>query len=206
MVFFSLLTSLGSSQTAPKQPKSATPARPSAPSKPVVAARYPLDPICPWGRISDGKGILVRCLKEREAASLLGTPPAPGSSSASPPVGVVSPARRQKIAIRSIGEAKPDTGSLPEARPQLSKPKARYVSCVEKNGGVDGKAASVTVRFLVRERGRAEGVSVIRRRSVSEAAAKCIADVVDRRYVGYPEAPIVGVTMEFKLSAQPLVP
>lgn len=178
-----------------------------AKSEPVVAARYPLDPVCPWGRLGDGKGILVRCLKQSEAKALLAKEGGTFSSTSAQPAPPAVDARpSQKIVVRSVGVAKPDTGSLPEARSQLAKAKARYVTCAQKNGGLEGTAASVTVRFLVRERGRAEGVSVIRRRGLSEAAAKCIAEVVDRRYVGFPEAPIVGVTMQFKLATESLVP
>jgi hypothetical protein len=36
---------------------------------------------------------------------------------------------------------------------------------------------------------------VKRWRGVTEPAARCVADVVDRRYVGYPEEPIVGATL-----------
>ncbi|HEY6724911.1 MAG TPA: hypothetical protein VI197_12825, partial [Polyangiaceae bacterium] len=41
-------------------------------------ARYPYDPACPWGRIANGKGMLVRCLNEQEAVALAkGTAPLP---------------------------------------------------------------------------------------------------------------------------------
>jgi hypothetical protein len=40
------------------------------------------------------------------------------------------------------------------------------------------------------------------RRGVSQKAAKCIAEVVDRRYVGFPEAPIVGATLSIDLAAE----
>jgi hypothetical protein len=55
---------------------------------------------------------------------------------------------------------------------------------------------------LVRERGRAEGVSVAKSKGMSAEAARCIADVVDRRYVGYPAAPIVGATLPIVITAR----
>ncbi len=60
----------------------------------------------------------------------------------------------------------------------------------------DRAAARVTGRD---ERGRAEGVTVKERAGLSLAAAKCVANVVDRRFVGYPAAPIVGadLTIDF---------
>ena len=34
------------------------------------ALRYPFDPVCPWGRVADGRGLLVRCLDAAEARRL----------------------------------------------------------------------------------------------------------------------------------------
>jgi hypothetical protein len=64
---------------------------------------------------------------------------------------------------------------------------------------LQARAGEVRVRFLVRERGRAEGVAVARNQGVSLEAAQCIADVVDRRLVGVPEAPLVGATLVVEL-------
>jgi hypothetical protein len=104
--------------------------------------------------------------------------------------------------VKDVGPARADTGDLPEARAQLKKPLDRYAQCVENNGGLAGDSGQVTLRFLVRERGRAEGVAVKDRRGVSLVAAKCIADVIDRRYVGYPAAPIVGATLTIDLGVE----
>ena len=193
------------------------------------AARYPFDPVCPWGRIADGRGMLVRCLAAAEAARLAS--PAPSSSAAlappvaappvaAPPVAAppavapsMAPASRpapspalaapvpaptrssRRVVLEAVGPAVADTGELPEAQAQLARASDRYVQCVESNGGISASPAKVTLRFLVRERGRAEGLTVKDRAGVSLAAAKCIADVVDRRFVGYPAAPIVGADL-----------
>src|SRR5690349_21825499 len=45
-------------------------------------ARYPFDPVCPWGRISDGHGLLVRCLESSEARGLLAPPATPAEATA----------------------------------------------------------------------------------------------------------------------------
>ncbi len=185
-------------------------------------SRYPFDPVCPWGRVSDGRGMLVRCLLSAEATRLAAgpltsqperapSPPAPlattavdaavPSMSLAPLIAMAPPARR--VVVKSLSPARADTGELPEAQRQLKKGEPRYVQCVETNGGIEGNSASVTFRFLVRERGRAEGVAVKERRGVSVGAAKCIADVIDRRYVGYPAAPIVGATITVELGAEP---
>ena len=42
------------------------------------------------------------------------------------------------------------------------------------------------MRFLVRSKGVAEGVSVAKRTNLSKEAAQCVADVIDRRRVGTP--------------------
>jgi hypothetical protein len=171
-------------------------------------ARYPFDPVCPWGRVADGQGILLRCLDRAEAQGLVGTlparatgaAPAPSLAAAGPVTApaaapVVRPAAYKRVMVQQVGPAQADTGELPEAQAQLRKVQERYAQCVEDSGGLERAEGRVTLRFLVRERGRAEGVAVKDRQGVSLAAAKCVAQVVDRRYVGYPAAPIVGATL-----------
>lgn len=192
-----------------------------------VAPRYPFDPLCRWGRISDGHGMLVRCLEPAEATALAQGPQAsaavavvppnalPPSASLVPPVASApvpstpatnaerpssaGSARAQNAAVSQIGPLSVDTGNLPIALAELRKPKQRYADCVNQNGGVTGGRGRVEIRFLVRELGRAEGVLVKSREGVSLEAAKCIAGVIDRRNVGYPEAPIVGATIAVDL-------
>ncbi len=180
--------------------------------------RYPYDPACPWGRIADGNGMLVRCLVAAEVNQLLGTsahvppqaPPAAGAASvasadAFTPVTAtpVAPALRGTVRVDSVGPAVADAGELPLADKKLAVAKDRFIECANQNGGLSAKQAKVVVRFLVRERGRAEGVGVKSFNGVSQAAAECIADVVNLRYVGYPAAPIVGATIPIVLSVAP---
>ncbi|MET0412100.1 MAG: hypothetical protein ABW217_12435, partial [Polyangiaceae bacterium] len=49
-----------------------------------VAPRYPFDPLCPWGRISDGHGMLLRCLQPAEATALVQGPPGQGPQTSAP--------------------------------------------------------------------------------------------------------------------------
>jgi hypothetical protein len=186
--------------------------------------RYPYDPACPWGRIADGNGMLVRCLLATESSQLMasshatrpvgaapanGTIGAPGTvggtGDAFTPVEAAPPAVALKgnIRVDSVGPAVADAGELPLADKKLAVAKDRFVECVAKNGGLSSKQAKIVVRFLVRERGRAEGVGVKSFNGVSQAAAECIADVVNLRYVGYPAAPIVGATIPIVLSVYP---
>lgn len=169
-------------------------------------ARYPYDPACAWGRIANGKGMLVRCLSEQEAVALAkGTAPVPAK--AEPTDGATKPAAEDAPApeVKSgpltveVGPITADQGTLSIGRLHL--PKDRYAKCVEDNGGVEGKDGEVHVRFLVRgEVSRAEGVSVSKRRNLTAAAAKCVADVVDRRRVGTPDTPMVGATLVIKFT------
>jgi hypothetical protein len=178
--------------------------------------RYPFDPACPWGRLANGKGTVVRCLSEKEGATLAAAPatpaalpsvaapaaaPAPAASgSATPAASVVAPGvapvtGRLEIAV---GPVTADKGELPVGK--LGVPKDRYAKCVEDNGGLKADTGEVHVRFLVRSKGIAEGVSVQKRFNVGPEAARCIAEVVDRRHVGVPEEPLVGATVIVKIA------
>ena len=182
--------------------------------------RYPYDPVCPWGRLADGNGMLRRCVSAEEASALLGgtvTKPRPeskptGASGATPvlesaPLAVtpvkptVLPKEEPKKepvarAVRlTLAKVTADTGELPKALKNLAKANEKLVACVAPKGALQGNSGEVELRFLVRERGRAEGTSVKRRRHVSDSAARCMGSVLDRRFVGYPSAPIVGATL-----------
>jgi hypothetical protein len=160
--------------------------------------------------------MLIRCLEPSEASVLLQSVAHPPSgeagsseagrseaeSSGSKQQASESTKSKQRIAVSNVGPAQADTGELPLAAKKLGVPKDRYVECIRKNGGLTADTARVVVRFLVRERGRAEGVTVKSKQGMSTEAAACIADVVDRRYVGYPAAPIVGATLPIELSVQ----
>jgi hypothetical protein len=201
----------------------------------TAGSLHATDTTCPWGRLGDGKGRLVRCLTQTEAERLLAeSPPAPGAVSApptaagsaptvqrfpalsgvapadQPPVPPDAPAPSPALPpsgapaeeefLAEIGAVTADQGTLPEAAKSLKKARDRFVECVQKNGGLTADRGEVDVRFMVQGRGRAEGVSVKKRRGMSEVAAKCVADVVDRRYVGAPEEPMVGATLQVVIS------
>jgi hypothetical protein len=175
--------------------------------------RYPYDPACLWGRLANGKGTVVRCLSEKEASGIAATPapaptaPAPSSAPAStePTAADASaPAPSTEMTTTkgiqvTVGPVTADKGELGIGK--LGAPKDRYAKCVEDNGGLKGATGEVHVRFLVRSKGVAEGVSVQKRQNVSAEAAHCIAEVVDRRRVGVPDEPLVGATVVIKLSA-----
>ncbi len=161
------------------------------------ASRYPFDPVCPWGRLSNGKGMIHRCISEQEARSL-----AEGTNPGNP-----EPARPEESPPKSplpkgyeltVGPISADQGEITVGR--LDLPLDRYRQCIDENGGLRKPSGQVVVKFLVRaERVRAEGASVESFESVSEKAAECIAAVVDRRKVGTPSVPMTGAKLTFSL-------
>jgi hypothetical protein len=187
----------------------------------ALLRRYPYDPACPWGRIGNGKGLVVRCLSETEAQGLragvpmpAAPPPSGASATVVPAVSAPSPVTGaeqtpvppepsspsisdEKLEI-TVGPVVADTGTLGIGK--LGAARDRYAKCVADNGGLKEASGEVQIRFLLRARGRAEGVSVAKRVGLSAEAARCVSEVVDRRYVGVPEAPIVGATLTIKFA------
>lgn len=158
----------GEAPRAAPTPAPSVPVAEGAKSPPAAAAPAPLWPL-------------------PSAAKLVAQEPAAPAEPAPPSV-------EGSLAVE-VGPVTADEGALPEALKSLKKAKDRLVECAEKNGGITGERGELELRFLVQARGRAEGVSIKKKRGLGDAAAKCIADVVDRRYVGYPEAPAVGATL-----------
>jgi len=164
--------------------------------------RYPFDPACGWGRLADGRGRVVRCLTQAEAKLLAApsqVPAAPPAASQAPPAAPEPPS----VALRaSLVDVLADEGELPVAKKKLAVPLDRYTDCVKSHGGLTAAEGEVRVRFLVRERGRAEGVSVESKKGLSDQAARCIADVVDRRPTGIPDAPLTGAVAIIRVTRE----
>jgi hypothetical protein len=132
------------------------------------------------------------------------TPAAPTPTPVEPPAAAPAPAESPVTGAKpvrvEVGPLLPEEGELELGA--LHKPLDKYRACVEENGGLSGKTGEVQIHFLVRgERSRAEGVEVTKVRGVSQKAARCIADVVDRRRTGTPTAPMVGATLVIKISS-----
>jgi hypothetical protein len=182
--------------------------------------RYPYDPACLWGRVANGKGTIVRCLSEQEATQLsttvnalpalptTTTVPAPatpqGTTAGSAAAGVTQAPESAPKPGRfevTVGPVSADSGELPLGK--LGQPKDRYAKCLEDHGGLKGESGEVHVRFLVRAKGIAEGVSVQKRVNVSAETARCVSEVVDRRHVGVPSEPLVGATLVVKFANRP---
>jgi hypothetical protein len=161
---------------------------------------FPYDPLCRWGRLSDGKGYVIRCLSREEAVKL-GAPggPAPSAPATTPPPDAPgkapeapAPTVRYEVVL---GPVSARAGAFPQAVQSLSKGQEKFDACVSDHGGMTASEGKVEVRFLVSGRGRAEGAVVKKHSGVSKAAASCIADVVDRRFVGYPAEEMLEATL-----------
>ncbi|RYZ01904.1 MAG: hypothetical protein EOO73_33950 [Myxococcales bacterium] len=196
----------------------------------ALLKRYPYDPACAWGRVGNGKGMVVRCISEEEAKVLRSTiataPAAKPAPSTSPSVSSAKPAPEPPTTPSSTAAEAPAPEAAPEPEPapsdtdaaldvtvgpvsadegtlgvgKLGMPKDKYAACVQKNGGLSGKTGEVSVRFLVRAKGVAEGVSVAKRTNLTKEAAQCVAEVIDRRRVGTPDSPMVGASVVVKFS------
>lgn len=185
----------------------------------ALIRRYPFDPACPWGRVNNGKGMILRCISEDEAGGLLDSTPVtqPASAAAEEPeaqhnagsAAAESPtSARSTLASNgsssttglevSVGRIIADKGELNGTK--LQQPVPRYARCVSDHGGLRERSGEVQVRFLVRRAGVTEGVSVLKRTNVTPEAARCVADIVDNRRVGVPAAPLVGGTVVVKFN------
>src|SRR5436190_5971218 len=60
------------------------------------AVRYPFDPVCPWGRVADGRGMLVRCLEPAEAQRLA-APARPAMPAPALPAPAAAPAEPRPV-------------------------------------------------------------------------------------------------------------
>ena len=176
-------------------------------AKTSLQAKYPYDPACPWGRLSNGKGMLHRCLSEQEATQIAQANPlsekktAESTDEKRKPEGKDAQSKDAlpKEVQLSVGPIEASEGDITVGA--LDKPMDRYKSCIVENGGLTASEGTVVVKFLVRaEAERAEGASVDTFQGMSEKAAKCVAYVVDRRRVGSPSAAVTGAKLHFKFT------
>jgi hypothetical protein len=158
-------------------------------------------PRCPYGELSDPHRGFVRCLlpDERDAGWL--PPPAQGepAPSAEPPKDA---AHAGPPPLVEIGTAKFESGEVPKADKALGKLAGDIARCVADHGGLAGDAGGFKVQFLVRARGRAEGVEVTGQKGVSAEATACVRLLLKNKAIGAPTADPVGVTFTVSLKAQ----
>src|SRR3954470_2257942 len=78
----------------------------------ALLRRYPYDPACPWGRISNGKGLIVRCLTEPEATGLR-TGTLPGAAPSAAPSTPSTPALAASVPARAAVPEPPEADAGP---------------------------------------------------------------------------------------------
>jgi hypothetical protein len=97
-----------------------------------------------------------------------------------------------------------ESGDVPGAEKALTKVADGIGKCVADNGGLTRATGTLKIQFLVRARGRAEGVEVLSSQGISPEAAACVRQLLKNRNVGHPSSDPVGVTfvLNFKPSAK----
>jgi len=154
-------------------------------------------PRCPYGALEDPHRGFVRCLlpDERDAGWL--PPPPQGDAPAEPPAAEPPADAGAPAALPSveIGAPKFENGEVTKVEKSLGKASADLARCLADHGGVHGDAATVKIQFLVRSRGRAEGVEVLAAKGMSAEAAGCVRHLLKNKAIGAPTADPVGVTV-----------
>jgi hypothetical protein len=198
-------------QNASRKPSAAAAQKPEAKKGPVDSPER-----CPHGALEDPHRGFVRCLKpEEKNAAWLPPPPqrdpasepadanapanpaAPAPDASSPPV-EAPPPEPAAPAVPPLVEVKAPSftnGEVPRTEKFLNGLSKEIARCVADNGGLSGASGSMKVQFLVRVRGRAEGVEVLRTENVRPEAASCVRLLLKNRAVGAPSADPVGVTV-----------
>lgn len=162
-------------------------------------------PRCPHGVLEDPHRGYVRCLAPGEAdAGWL--PPAPqpipddggadgGASDAAPEPSPAEPRPHVEWSAPVY-----ENGEVPRIEKALKSAANDIANCVAAHGGLTGKSGSLKVQFMVRARGRAEGVEVLAAKGVGSEVAVCVRLAVKNKPVGAPTAEPVGVTVSFSLT------
>ena len=160
-------------------------------------------PKCPYGELTDPHRGFVRCLTpdERDAGWLPPTaqtpqaPPAPAPApSVEPDAGSPTASSGPAPAVE-IGSPTFENGQVPRTEKALGKMSDAIGKCVGDHGGLSGATGTMKVAFLVRVRGRAEGVEVQSAKNVSQEAKDCVRVLLKNKAIGAPSADPVGVTL-----------
>jgi hypothetical protein len=92
-----------------------------------------------------------------------------------------------------------ENGEVTRVEKAFTKATADIAACVADHGGLLGDAGSMKVRFLVRSRGRAEGVEIVAAKGVGAEASACVRKLLKNKAIGAPTADPVGVTVVLSL-------
>src|SRR6185436_18970153 len=86
------------------------------------APRYPFDPLCPWGRLADGHGMILRCIQAEEASALAARAALPAPASAAEPNAVPPNALPSSGAAATAPSAVPPSAVPPSAQASSTLP------------------------------------------------------------------------------------
>jgi hypothetical protein len=170
---------------------------------PADAGSGKAEPRCPYGELSDPHRGFVRCLApdERDAGWLPPQPqtPPPSDAPAAKDPTPAPPAAAGPPPLVDIGSPKFENGEVPRTEKALAKAATEIASCVADHGGLTGATGTIKIQFLVRNRGRAEGVEVLSSKGVSPDAAACVRLLLKNKPIGPPTSDPVGVTVTISL-------
>jgi len=130
-------------------------------------------------------------------------PPPDNTPPPAPPPAVPEPAPPAVPPLVEMGAPKFENGEVTRVDKALSSITSGVGKCIADNGGLSGVSGSMTVSFLVRVRGRAEGVEVSKRKGVSAEAGECIRKLLKNKAIGAPSADPVGVSFTISLKSPP---
>lgn len=137
-------------------------------------------------------------------APAVGTPAAPVASA--PPASAAPATVPPPVGPPPVVEVKApafENGEVPRAEKALKSIADDIGKCVAENGGLGRPTGTMKVQFLVRSRGRAEGVEILSSQGVSPEAASCVRLLLKNRSIGAPTADPVGVTVVLSLKPGP---
>jgi hypothetical protein len=215
----SAVACVGSVQEGGADARRKSPPEKQAPAAADASAEGGL-PRCLHGALEDPHRGFVRCLEPGEAdAGWL--PPAPQPEVPPPDAGAADggitgggatdggavdagpPPTSTAPPVIEIGEPAYENGDVPRVPKILQGITGKIARCVADNGGLAGPTGSIKVQFLVRSRGRAEGVEILSAKGISASASGCVRLLLKNKAVGSPTADPVGVTVTFSLKAPP---
>lgn len=163
-------------------------------------------PRCPYGALEDPHRGFVRCLtpEERDAGWLPPPPQRDAPARQEPPpqddAGAAKPAAAPPPAVE-IGAPKFENGTVTRVEKVLGGLAGDVGKCVAEHGGLSAATGSMKIQFLVRARGRAEGVEVLSAKGASAEATECVRKLLKNKAIGAPSADPVGVTVVLSFKA-----
>lgn len=97
----------------------------------------------------------------------------------------------------TVAAPKFEGGEVPRAEKFVNGLLEGIGKCVAEHGGLKGPKGKLELTFLVRVRGRAEGVEIGNTKGIGDEAASCIRLLVKNKAVGAPTSDPVGVSVTF---------